>query len=791
MFQDLRYAARTLLRERAFLSVALLTLALGTGANAAVFSAVHAALLAGLPFPQPDRLVLLFGTSPKRGVDLDVTSVPNYLDWQAQARSFSAVAAAGTETRNLTGGGEPESISAGIVSSEFFDVMGVRPALGRTFGATEDDGEQPEAVILGHALWQRRFGADPAVLGRAITINDRPVAVVGVMPSSFAYPLGVDLWLPATWSPQQRQSRGSLFLPVIARLAPGVELRTAREEMKAIAARLERAYPQSNGGWSATAVSLGDQLASGYRSALLVLHGGVLLLLLAACANVANLLLARGVARRHEISVRAALGAARGRIVRQLLTESALLGLAGGALGSGVGSWSLQGLRSLSPVSFPSWVRLEMSAPVLLYTLATALLAGLAFGLLPALHALRGSLVSGGSRLAGDASGRGAQRGFVVAQVALAFALLAGAGLLLRSFERLLSQPPGFDAQVVAASVRLPPARYPAEARAAFAARLLERVAALPGVERSSIVSTLPLGGIYVDRSIRIEGEPEPRPEDRKVTGLDGVMPGFFGTMGIPLLRGRDLTAADVRSDGAAVVVNESFAARHLSGRDPVGMRFTAGAARYEIVGVARNVRRDGLTTAERPHCYYPYAAGPTPFLDVVARGGDPAPLARELRAAIGALDPELPVRAARPLASLVARNATLPRFSAVLAAAFAGLALLLAGLGLYGVLAQGVLRRTREIGLRMALGAGAADVASLFGREGLRLVAWGLGLGLLLALAAAQALRPLLFGVAPHDPATLLAVAALLAAVAALASLLPAWRAARVDPARALRRDA
>jgi putative ABC transport system permease protein len=792
LLQDVRYAARTLSRQRGFTAVALLTLALGTGANAAVFSAVHAALLLGLPFPEPDRLVFVFNSNPKRGIDTDVTSIPNFRDWQAQARSFTAMAGADTSTRNLTGAGEPEALLTGMVTAEFFQVMGVAPALGRAFAPEEDDGEQPDVVLLSHGLWRRRFGGAADVLGRAITLNDRPVAVVGVMPDGFAFPQGVELWLPATWSAQARQARGALFLTVVARLRPDVEVAAAREEMRTIAARLESAYPRTNAGWSATVVSMHEQLAAGYRDALLVLYGAVVFVLLVACANVANLLLARGVARSQEISVRAALGAGRARLLRQLLTESALLALAGGLGGLLLGRWALAGLRALSPVEFPAWVQLQMSPAVFAYALATACLAGVAFGVVPAFHALRASLSGAGARIAGEYGSRRSQRAFVVAQVALAFALLAGAGLLLRTFERIVTQSPGFDApRVAAASLALPAGRYPSASRAAFAERLLERAAALPGVESVSLVSSLPLGGIYEDGNVRIEGEPEPKPEDRKVAGLDGVMPGYFRTMGIPLVRGRDLERSDAREGGGAVVVNEAFVARHLAGREPLGMRFSVGRSAYEIVGVAQNVRRFGITADDRPHCYYPYPQRPTGYFTLVARThGDAARVAAELRGAVRAVDAELPLRAARPLTRLVERATTLPRFSAVLLVTFAGLALLLAGLGLYGVLAHGVARRTREIGVRMAIGARPRDIVRLFGREGLELSGLGLALGLLLSLALARLLRPLLFGVAPHDPLTLAAVALLLFAVAAGACALPARRAARVDPARALRAD-
>ncbi|MGE0455993.1 MAG: ABC transporter permease [Vicinamibacteria bacterium] len=790
LVRDVRFAVRSLLRQPGFSAVALLTLALGTGANAAVFSAVHGALLAGLPFPGAERLVYVFGTSPKRGIPQDVTSVPNFRDWQEGTRSFSAMAGVDSMTRNLTGDGEPVALDAAIVTSEFFDVMGVRPALGRAFAPGEDDGETEDVLLLGHPLWQQRFGGDPRVVGRSVTLNDRPVVVVGVMPEGFAFPSGAQIWLPAAWNRQNREARGALFLTVVARLRPGVAIETARDDLATVAARLESEYPRSNTGWSATAVSMQAQTAADYRGALLVLQGAVLFVLLVACANVANLLLARGAARRQEIAVRVALGAGRGRLLRQLLTESLLLAASGGALGLLVGSWSLRALRLVSPVEFPAWVKLEMSGPVLAYSLATATAAGLLFGLAPALHSAREALA--GSRLTGDAGGRRSQRAFVVAQVALAFALLAGAGLLLRTFERLIRQSPGFDAKSVAtASLALPATRYPPSARPAFVERAIERAAALPGIEAAAVVSTLPLGGIYNDTGIRIEGEPEPPPEERKLTGLDGVTAGYFRALGIPLLRGRDLARGDARASGAAVVVNQAFVERNLPGRDPLGRRFRAGSLEFEIVGVAGNVRRAGLRSDERPHCYYPYELRPTGFVSLVARTrGDASRVAGELREAIRSVDPQLPVRTAEPLSLLVDRAATLPRFSALLLGAFAALSVLLAGLGLYGVLAHGVLRRTREIGLRMALGARAGDVVRLFAREGLALAGVGLGLGLLLALGLARLLRPLLFGVGPHDPATLSAVALLLAAVAAAASVLPARRAALVDPSSALRQD-
>jgi predicted permease len=793
LLRDLRFAARSLLRNPAFSAVALLTLALGTGANAAVFSALNAALLSGLPFPEPDRLVFVFNTSPKRGIDTDVTSIPNFLDWQARARSFTAMAAADTQPRNLTAGDEPEALVAGIVTAEFFDVMGVSPALGRRFAPEEDDGETASVAILAYPLWQRRFGGDPGVVGRTIAVNDQPVTVVGVMPEGFAFPSGVSLWQPAAWSAQARQSRGALFLPVVARLREGVDVLAARREMGAVGAELERLHPESNSGWSATVVSMQETLASGYRTALLVLQGSVLFVLLVACANVANLLLARGVARRHEISVRVALGAGRWRIVRQLMTESVLLATGGGALGLLLGSWALDWLRALSPVQFPPWVRLEMSGAVLAYALATAFVAGLCFGLAPALHAARETLAgSGGTRVAGDGASRRTQRAFVVAQVAIAFALLAGAGLLLRTFERLLTDSPGFDApRVASATLQLPPARYPSEARAPFVERLAERAAALPGVESAALVSTLPLGDTYNDTSIRIEGEPEPRPEERKVTGLDGVTPGYFRTLGIPLLAGRDLRPDDVRGDGAAVVVNQAFVSRHLGGREPIGMVFRTRQLRLEIVGVVADVRRAGLTLDERPHCYLPYAARPTSLVSLVARTrGDAGRVAAELRAAVRGLDAQLPVRNAQPLQALVEQARTLPRFSAVLLGSFAALALLLAALGLYGVLAQGVARRTREVGVRMALGAQASDVVRMFASEGLALAGLGLAVGLLLALSLARLLQPLLFGVGAHDPLVLAGAGMLLVLVAAGASALPSRRAARVDPSLALRQE-
>jgi putative ABC transport system permease protein len=793
LLTDVRQALRALRRAPGFALTAIAAIGLGLGANTAVFTAVHAFLLRALPFPEPERLVFVYQANPARGIERDVTSIPNFEDWRRESHSFTAMAGVDTRRMALAGGREPEpqALTVATVSANYFDLLGVAPALGRGFSAGEDAGEYPETVVISDALWRSRFGGDPGVVGRSVRLDERPATVVGVGPPGFAWPDGVEAWVPLTASPQDREQRGALFLPVIARIKPGVTLEASQADMRRVGAELARRYPRPNEGWTADVQPAHGELVRDYRAALLVLMGAVALILLIACANVANLLLVRAAARARELSTRSALGASRLRLVRQLLTESLVLALAGGALGFGLGLGGIEALRALSPVPLPAWVELRPDASVLAFCAALTVLTTLGFGLFPALFASRAPLASG-ARIAGDPARR-AQRGFVVAQVGLAFALLACAGLLLRSFERLSATSPGFEATgAVAARMRLPDTRYTRERRIQYADEALARLRALPGVEAAAAVQTVPLAGIYNDAGLRLADEPEPPADQRKVAGLDSVSPGYFEAMGIPLLRGRGFDDRDGRDDRLVAVISETMARRFWGERDPLGRRFVVGGDReVEVIGIAGDVRHLGVAAPARPHFYVPFAARPVFNLSFVVRAaGDPSALQPALRDALRGLDLELPVPSWAPLADLVRQDRALPRFSTTLLASFAAVATGLSALGLFAVLAWGVERRRTELGVRLAIGAAPGDLRKLVVREGVGLALLGLVPGLALAVAGSSLMRPLLFGVAPSEPATLAAVALVLLAVAGFAAWLPARRAAALDPAAALRAE-
>ncbi|MCM2255664.1 MAG: ABC transporter permease [Vicinamibacteria bacterium] len=797
LLTDVRHALRSLRRAPGFALTAIVAIGLGLGANTAVFTAVQAFLLRALPFPAPEQLVFVYQTHPARGIERDVTSIPNFEDWRRESKSFTAMAGVDTRRMALAGASgssalEPQALTVATVSANYFDLLGVGPTMGRGFAAGEDAGEHPEVIVLSDALWRARFGADPGVIGRTVRIDERPVTVIGIAPPAFTWPADSEAWVPLTASPEDRQQRGALFLPVVARLAPGVTLEAARADMRRVGGELARRFPRANEGWTADVFPLHAELVRDYRAALLVLMGAVALILLIACANVANLLLARAASRARELGTRSALGATRGRLVRQLLTESLVLATAGSALGLALGAAGLEALRAFAPVPLPPWVELRPDASVVAFCAGLTALTTLGFGLFPALFASRTPLAAG-TRIAGDPARR-AQRGFVVAQVGLAFALLAAAGLLLRSFEKLSATSPGFDAgSAVAARVRLPDTRYTRPLRIQFANDALTRLRALPGVRSAAAVHTVPLAGIYNDTALRLADEPEPPADQRKVAGLDSVSPRYFATLGIPLLRGRDFDDRDGTAEGPiAAVISETMARRFWGERDPLGRRFMAGGGiELEVVGIAGDVRHQGVAAPPRPHFYVPLAARPVFNLSFVVRpDAEAGPLQPALRQVLRGLDPELPGAWWQPLTDLVHQDRALPRFNTTLLATFALVATGLAALGLFAVLAWGVERRRAELGVRLAIGAAPRDLLRLVVREGVVLALAGLVPGLALALALSGALRPLLFGVAPAEPLTLAAVAVLLVAVSAFAAWLPARRAAALDPAAALRAE-
>ncbi|HKG92852.1 MAG TPA: ABC transporter permease [Gemmatimonadaceae bacterium] len=814
--QDLRYAARTLVRQRGFTAVALLALALGIGANTAIYSVVHAVLFRPLPFESPGRLVEVRTLLVKQGERIRASG-PDAADWRARNRSFTDVAAHTGTGFTLTGRGEPETFIGQLVSPQLFQILGVRALLGRTLLPGEDSLGRERVVVLSNALWRRRFGADPAVVGQPITLNGHSYTVVGVMPPRFVYPTErYQLWVPLSFqTPELRDwgGRGTHFLQVLARLRPGVTIEQAGSDMAAVTAGLRAQYPD-NDNVGADVVSLEESLLGGVRRALLVLLGAVGFVLLVACANVANLLLARATARRREMAVRAALGASAGRIARQLLTESVLLAAAGGAVGLALATWGVQAMVALLPAgAVPRIDQVGVDGQVLAYSLVASLATGLLFGLAPALAGagvdLGETLKSGGRGGAGV--GRGAtarlRRALVIAEVALSIVLLVGAGLAARSFVALAAVDPGFRAGgVMTMRTMLTEQRYPELARVrTFYGEALRRIEAQPWVEAAAVTTHLPMAGDNWENGIAIEGRQTRGSADGAVAGVRAISPHYFRAVGTALRAGRPPAETDVAGAPPVVVVNEELARRYWSGARPadvVGRRLKLAddpdEPWFTVVGVAADVKHEGLGAETRPELYVPYAQFPEWALRIAGRGmvfavrssADPATVERGVRQEVAALDPALPLSDVRPLATLVADSVAQPRFRTVLLAAFALLAVSLAAVGVYGVIAYAVAQRTRELGVRMALGAGRPQVVRLVVGEGLGLAAWGVAVGLAAALAATRTLRGLLYATSPTDPATFAAVSLLVLAVAVIAAYLPARRAARVDPMVALRSE-
>jgi predicted permease len=814
LFRDLRHALRALARSPGFTAVALVTLALGTGANAAIFSVVHAVLLEPLPFAEPERLATVWLHNPRQGFEKDITSYPNFRDWREQGSSFSQMVAvtgtdvtlSGGEAGSGDAGAAPEEVRAARVTEGFFPMLGVEPELGRGFQDEENEVGRHQVLVLSHGLWSRRFGADPAIVGSEIRVSGAPHTVVGVMPSAVRFPEDAQLWLPLAFTPEReglREARSALWLPVFGRLAPGVGLAEAQAEMTAVARRLEEAYPDDNEELGILLEPLRQTLVGEVERPLLVLLGAVGLVLLIACANVANLLLARGAALSRELAVRSALGAGGGSLARQVLAESLLLGAGGGLLGLLAAAVGVRSLLGLAPGELPRIEGVAIDWTVFAFALAVALAAGVLFGLPSAFHAAAAepgrALQEGGRGLAGGGRLGRLRQVFVAGQLALALVLLAGAGLLVRSFLELRAVDPGFEPRgVLSFRVTLPGQSYETPERiTAFYRELLGSLEALPGVESAAAITDFVLARLPQSAPISIPSRPDLADVDPFPVAYDAVTPGFFEAAGIELLRGRALGEAD-RSDGASVaVVNEALARRYFPGEDALGQRFMFGTPEGDdpqwttIVGVAADARRSGLDQEVRPSVFYPHTQYSAGQMTVLLRtAGDPLVLAEPARRAVTALDADQPITEVRTLEQAFAGTGARRRFVAVLLGVFSGLAVALAAVGIYGVMAYVVGQRTREIGIRMALGARRREVVGWVLGQGMAVVGVGIALGLLGALAATRLLSGLLFDTAPADPVTFLLVAALLAAVALAANLLPARRAARVDPMTVLREE-
>jgi putative ABC transport system permease protein len=793
--RDVRYAVRQLARTPGFTLVAVLTLGLGIGATSAIFTVVNGVLLRPLPYPNPDSLVRVHEILQKFG--RFAVAPANFFDWRQQNTVFERIAAFNSTGATLNANDGPQRINGGLVSWDTFELLGVSPALGRSFRAEEDAPGKDSVIVLSHGMWQRRFDGDPNVLGRSITLNGAPVTVIGVMPAGFAFVGESEFWRPLAINPA-KASRGAHFLAVIARLKPGVTKQQAHAEMRTIAERLGVQYPATSANETAEVIGLHDNVVENVRPALLTLLAAVGVVILIACANVANLLLVRASVRGKEIAIRSALGAGRRRLVMQMLTESLILAGGGGAIGLLIAYWTIRPIQTLSAGSIPRAAGISIDLNVLAFAVLVSILTGLFFGLAPAWQASRatiGSVLKEGGRASTSASGRWVRNGLLVAEVAMSIVLLVGAALLLRSFYRLVNVDPGFKPEnVLSFRVALPNSQYPEDhQRIAFFNRLIERLEALPDVVAAGTTQAMPMIGDYI-LSFTIQGRPTPKPNEEPSANYRSIAPHFFHAMGIPLLRGRPFTAQDGETSPMVAIVDQAFVDRHFPTEDPIGQGINIGNGTdgfYQIVGVVGAIRQASLEEKPVPTMYVPYPQGVFSAMTVVARTkGDPSGLAAAARQTVRDIDNALPAFAMRPLATVVSDSVAQRRFSMLLLVAFAGIALFLAAVGLYGVVAYTVSQRTQEIGLRMAIGAQRGHVLRLVVGGGMKLAMIGVAIGIAAALGLANVVAAMLFQVTPFDPASYSATATVLLAVAALACYVPARRAMRVDPIVALREE-
>src|SRR5499426_270762 len=809
LIQDLRFGARMLLKQPGFTLIAVITLALGIGANMTIFSVVNAVLLRPLPYQNPEQLALIWGKLPGHVSGNVGASAPEFADYRDQNLVFSSVAAYTSSSFNLSGVGEPERIVGTLVSASFFPLLDVRPALGRAFLNEEDRPGHDRVVILSHGLWRRRFAGDPAVIGRSVTLDGQSHTVIGVAPAGFRFPDDeTEIWKPIAFTAEQlsENERGSHYLSVIARMKPGVTIAQAQADMAALARRMQQQHPmyyEADSGWGTTVVSLREETVGDARLALLSLFGAVGCVLLIGCANVANLLLARASTRRREMAIRSALGGRPWRIIRQLLTESLLLALVGGVLGTLIAVWGVEAVAELSASSLPRVNEINIDGRAIGFTLAVTLVTGLLFGLAPAWQSakpdLNESLKEGGGKGAGS-GGRHHLRGLlVVGEIAVALVLLVGAGLMVKSLYRLQGVEPGFNpSHALTMRLALPEAKYPEPQRQRnFFDQLLNRIAALPGVKAAGAINFLPLSGTGNQRSFLIEGKPEPKLN----VGFRMVSADYFRAMGVPLRAGRLIDDRDRENVPRVAVVNETFARVFLANEDPLGKRIKLGSAQgpfpwLTIAGVVGDVKHGGLDSETRPEMYVPYLqpllpSWGVPQMFLVVRGAsERSSLISAVRGVVKDLDRDQPVYGVASMEQLLSRSTAPRRFNMTLLAVFAALALILAGVGVYGVMAYAVTERTREIGIRMALGAQTSDALKLVIRQGMRMTLIGVAMGLMGAFALTWLMKSLLFDVKPTDPLTFIVIALLLTSVALLACWIPARRATKVDPMVALRHE-
>ncbi|MEK6285157.1 MAG: ABC transporter permease [Acidobacteriota bacterium] len=811
-FQDMRYGLRLLIKRPGFTAVAVIALALGIGANSAIFSVVNGVVLRALPYKDPEQLMMVWSKRPLLQAQVGSAEFPvsagDFIDWRDQNQVFEQIAAFHTQPFNITGAGEPEFLGGVRASASLFSLLGVEPKLGRTFTVDEDQPGAGQVVLISHGLWQRRFGSDPNIVGQKLTLNDQPYTVVGVLPAGFQFPRKgempagyqfprqADLYTPLAWTPAQATNRGRNFLAVIARLKPQVTIEQAGAEMDAIAEQLKQQYPQTNTNKEAFLVALHQQVVGKVRTALLVLLGAVGFVLLIACANVANLLLARAASRQKEMAIRTALGASRFRVIRQLLTESVLLSLVGGTLGLLLALWGIELLLAISPGNLPRIDTIGIDGRVFAFTLAISVLTGIGFGLAPAIQVskpdLNDALKEGGRA---SSVGHNRFRGLlVVSEVALSLVLLIGAGLMIRSFVALLNVDPGLNAKnVLTLDIGLPRTKYTGPQQTAFFEQVIARLQALPGVQSAGAVYPLPLSGAEEGMGFNIDGR-QSVPGQAFNAGPRWVSNEYFNTIGISLLRGREFTERDNAGSPRVVVINDAMARAYWPDEDPLGKRVSFDQINEapnwrEIVGVVRDVKHSAVDANSKPEMYFPFPQFPLFFMTVVVRTtGDPLNLVAAARSEVLAVNADQPISNIHTMEELIANSIAQRRFNMLLLGIFAGVALLLSAVGIYGVMSYSVAQRTHELGVRMALGAQTSHVVSLVVKQGMALALAGVGIGLAAAFALTRIMASLLYGVSATDPLTFSVIAVLLASVALLACYLPARRATKVDPMIALR---
>jgi putative ABC transport system permease protein len=790
-----------LLKSPAFTLVAVVTIALGIGANTTIFSAINAVVLAPFSYPNQDRLVILWERNLEVGIYRGSVAPANFFDWRDQNQTFEQLAAISQNYFDLTDGDQPERFAGYAVSPSFFDMIGVKAAIGRTFRPEEDQPGRNQVVVLKHSLWKNRFGGDASLIDQTITLNNKVFTVIGVMPEDFNYPFnGGEMWAPITLGPKEQTDRASQYLQVLGLLKPGATVEQAAEDINSIALRAGQIYPESNRGRTVHVISMTKDAVRGANMYSPILMASVGFVLLIACANVANLLLVRATTRQKEVAIRLALGAGRVRMIRQLLTESLLLAMLGGGLGLLLSLWGIGALAKAIPENFskfiPGWQHLGIDKTTLVFTLAVSLVTGLIFGLVPALQATKmnfnEALKEGGKGTSGSGSHNRARNVMVISEIALSLILLIGAGLMIRSFVEVLRSDFGVNpTNVLSMQVSLPAERYaPSQQRINFFDQLISRVSALPGVSRVGAVGILPMSGNNSGRSVASAGQSVFSKEKQPITSYNTATPGYFEAVGTELLRGRGFTEADRADTRLVALVNEAFVSRFFADQDPIGQQLKLdGEKPLEIIGVVANIMNDDMDSKAEPNMYVPYAQNSWRSMFLVIRAtDDPARLASAVRSEVSAIDKTPPVFNVKTLEQSIDERISPKRLATFLIGFFAIIALLLAAVGLYAVMSYAVTQRTHEIGIRMALGAQAGDIFKLVVGQGFMLTAIGLTLGLAGAFLMTRAMAQILYNVTASDPLTFIGVSLLLAAVALFACYIPARKATKVDPMVALR---